>query len=403
MSRPHRETVEESVLAAVASAEDELIELCSRLVQIPAPMPPGDTTEIAQVVRDYLYDRGVVCETYEPQPGKCSVVAAIGGTDGAPTLVVNAHLDTFKPAEGSWSHGSPYSGAVENGRIYGAGASDMRAGVAAAAVLAGLLAPHSSQFQRRVVFTFVGDEEAGGKWGTDWLLENVPAVGSARAALIGDQCGIDVIGIAEKGVCFFKVMAEGASSHAAYGSEQSAIHRLLQALNILVSMATPPEDDAELVEQVTVNVGKVEGGVARNLVAASAEADVSIRVPIGRSTRELMTKALDEIHDLVPNVSVEIERISEPSQTPEGSPIVKAVRDASTRVLNKTSRPTTRLGASDARLFRERDIPTVVFGPAAQNMGALDEFVLIGELLAVAQVHTSVALDFLLGGENDPF
>lgn len=403
MSSLDRQGVESAVLEFMDSAQSELISLCSRLVQVPAPMPPGDTTAIARFVETYLVQYGVEVESFEPQPGKRSVVAYVGGPSGTPAIVVNAHLDTFEPAAGTWSHGDPYSGAIQGGRIYGAGASDMRAGVATAMMLARALAPHAEEVQRRVVFTFVGDEEAGGKWGTEWLLDNLPAVASARAALIGDQCGPNVIGNAEKGVCFLTLQATGVSAHAAYGDEQSAVHRLLDALSIFRDAATPLELGLDLADRVTVNVGRIHGGVARNLVAASASAEVSIRVPVGASTKALIEELVGAVSDRVQCVSIEVERCSEPSITPDQSAIVESVRRASTAVLGRASEPVTRVGASDARLFREREIDTVVFGPSALNMGAIDECVLIDDLIHVANVHSRVVLDFLLRGSDVGF
>lgn len=401
MTQVDRREVEAAVLNAVASAEAELVSLCSRLVQVPAPMPPGDTSEIADVVSAFLRERGIDCVTYEPKPGKRSVVATIGPSDIPPALVVNGHLDTFEPAAGAWRHSSPYSGAVEDGRIYGAGASDMRAGVAAGLLLASALAPHASHLDRRIVFAFVGDEEAGGAWGTEWLLDNVDEIGAARAALIGDQCGTDVIGNAEKGVCFFSVHTPGTSSHAAYGSGDSAVHKLLEALRVIRGCENAEESGEDIADRVTANIGRITGGVARNLVAADARAEVSIRVPTTVSTADLMARLREQITDAVPDAWLEIDRQSEPSSTPADRGIVMSAIRATEAALGAPSSLITRVGASDARLFREHGIPTVVYGPAARNMGAIDEYVDIDQLHTVAQVHTRIALNFLLGESDD--
>jgi acetylornithine deacetylase/succinyl-diaminopimelate desuccinylase-like protein len=221
-------------------------------------------------------------------------------------------------------------------------------------------------------------------------------------ALIGDQCGTDVIGVAEKGVCFFQVIAEGVSSHAAYGTDQSATHRLLDALDVIRSLERSTNEKS-LEDRVTVNVGRLQGGVARNLVAATAFADVSIRVPTDMSTKALMAHACRELAERVSNVRVEIERASEPSATSVDSPIVCVLRGATKKALGTPAVAITRLGASDARLFRERNIPTAVYGPSPQNMGAVDDHLLIEELVAVSRVHAQVVLDFLFGIDDDGF
>jgi succinyl-diaminopimelate desuccinylase len=352
---------------------------------------------IASFVREQLTGVGVTPDVFAPRRESPNLVAAIGAGGRGAHLVVNCHLDTFPPAEGRWSHGGPYSGVIEDGRLYGCGASDMRAGVGIALFLASLIKQYADDLPGRLTLTFVSDEESGGRWGSEWLLENVPAV-RGDACLVGDQCGTELVGVAEKGFCRVTVTTKGSSSHAAYGTDDSATHRLvrvLTAIRALEDTLAVGRAYEALADRVTVNIGTLSGGVAPNLVADTAAASVEIRMPSWLSARRLLT-ALEDAVSVTDNAcELQIQQVTEPSATPADSRIVQTTLAAVEAATGQAAQPFTRIGASDARLFRARNIPSVVYGPAANNMGSTDEYVTCSEILTTARVHAAVMLAYL--------
>ena len=199
---------------------------CARaLVRIPSENPPGDTTRIAAFVVRYLRERGIRPAVHEPRKGMPNVVASLGR--GAPNLVLSGHLDEFPAGEG-WSV-PPFSGRVRGGRILGRGAGDMRAGLAVALFVMGLVREAGLDPRGTLTLAFASDEETGGTWGTQWLLAHVKAV-HGDACLIGESSGTWSVGIGEKGVLWLRVRAEGVSGHAAYGLGDSAVAKVLTVL-----------------------------------------------------------------------------------------------------------------------------------------------------------------------------
>jgi len=413
------------LLAALDARQAELIDLCAQTVRIPSENPPGDTTDITRFVRGYLQDAGLYVNEYAPRPERPNLVAAIGPADARPHLVLNSHLDTF-PAGDGWD-GSPFSGAVRDGRLYGRGASDMRVGLATSLFLARLIVDLELRLPGRLTFSYSSDEESGGIWGTRWLLEHVPEL-HGDGCLIGDQCGTWAIGIGEKGGCWLRLRTSGRSSHAAYGTRDSATAWLVRALQVLQSLedlppATPAalrpvvereralvsaewgEQAPDILERVTVNVGTVRGGTSINLVADSAVAEVDVRLPPG-ITAETVLATLEQRFAAagVPSPEIEVIASFDPYFTPPEAAIVRATSANSARVRGEASLPVLRLGATDARFFRASGIPTVVFGPKAYNMGGPNEYVTLDDLAVVARVHAGVVVDFLYGeaGADDP-
>ena len=124
--------VEKSCLTArVESWSGTLVDLCRSPVRIDSIYPPGDTTAIVEVIEAVL-DAAAGIE-HRRVVGRAPAVNLVARTRGASPgrrLVLNDHLDTFPIGEARWSH-PPLGAALEDGRIYGRGACDMKAGVAA--------------------------------------------------------------------------------------------------------------------------------------------------------------------------------------------------------------------------------------------------------------------------------
>ncbi len=104
------------------------------LIAQPSENPPGNEAACARALSSFLLQEGVSCRLVEVVPGRPNLYATIGGP--GPTLVLCGHLDTVPAGEG-WTKG-PFAGTSTGGQIYGRGACDMKAGLAAmtAALLA---------------------------------------------------------------------------------------------------------------------------------------------------------------------------------------------------------------------------------------------------------------------------
>jgi succinyl-diaminopimelate desuccinylase len=404
--------------AEVEAQRAFLIETTRRLVAVASPNPPGDVTECAAVVTNLLKAiDGVRITCYETAPGIVNLVASIaGGAGPGRRLVFNGHLDTFPIGEGQWTV-PPLGGTLKDGRIYGRGVSDMKAGIAAALTALRILAGLREHWRGELVMTLAGDEENMGSLGSRWLLEHVSEA-KGDAMLCGDVGSPMVLRFGEKGLCWVEIEAEGRPAHGAHVHKgANAIDRLRRALDGLkrledlpvaapaavtsAIMAAKPiseelsgEGEAETLQRVTVNIGTMEGGISPNLVPARARAAADIRLPVGVSL-EAVEAALHRELDPCQGVTWRIIRAYPPSFTPPNHEIVSRTIAAATKVLGKAPVANMRVGASDARLYRMFGVPSVVFGCTPFNMGAPDEYILVDELVAVAKVHTLAAFDFL--------
>jgi acetylornithine deacetylase/succinyl-diaminopimelate desuccinylase-like protein len=131
----------------------------------------GEELRSVDLLAGYLTGAGDH-ETYEPQPGRTSLVARIEGTDpSAPSLLLMGHTDVVPVNEDGWTR-DPFSGEVVDGFVWGRGAVDMLNLTASQAVAFRRLADSGFRPRGTLIYLAVADEEALGTWGAHWLLDH---------------------------------------------------------------------------------------------------------------------------------------------------------------------------------------------------------------------------------------
>jgi succinyl-diaminopimelate desuccinylase len=117
-------------------------------------------------------------------------------------------------------------------------------------------------------------------------------------------------------------------------------------------------------------------------------------LPVGLNTSDVEALLRERLAAL-PGVRLRVVQKYEPRFTDPSHEIVQAVVQSAESILGRKPATNMRVGASDARLYRMFDVPSVVFGPTPYNMGGPDEHVQIDELIDIAKVHALAAFRFL--------
>jgi acetylornithine deacetylase/succinyl-diaminopimelate desuccinylase-like protein len=136
----------------------EILSWLTRLIAAPTAYPPGDTSQIARELHTALSEMGYKSQTHTFAPLLANVVAKMGS--GSPSLVFNVHLDTVGPGDLSRWTRSPFLATVQNGFVYGLGASNCKGSAAIQLWVAQQIAMRGGPARGQVVFTFVTDEES---------------------------------------------------------------------------------------------------------------------------------------------------------------------------------------------------------------------------------------------------
>jgi acetylornithine deacetylase/succinyl-diaminopimelate desuccinylase-like protein len=160
---------------AVVSLRDEVVDLLQQLIRLNTVNPPGNETQAAELLRDYLEPFGVECELYAREPERANLVARIRGRGEGPTLLLLSHTDTVLADPAEWSV-DPWSGELRDGQVWGRGALDMKDQVAANAVAIASLAREGFRPAGDLIFAATADEELGEgvDYGLSWLCREHP-------------------------------------------------------------------------------------------------------------------------------------------------------------------------------------------------------------------------------------
>jgi succinyl-diaminopimelate desuccinylase len=412
--------VKQELWAEIDRRRDELARLCAEGLKVPAENPPGDTRAIADHYTAVLQRAGLPVERFEPRPGHVSLVSTQPGREEGPRFVFNGHLDHF-PADDPalWSF-PPYGGRIEGGKILGRGVADMRGGLTASLFASLLLHERRLPLRGPLTLMMVADEEAGGAWGTGWLLDHRPEL-AGHACLIGEPESPDGVRIGEKGKCQFRLVAEGASRHGGLGTGDDVVVRigaaLQEARKIVELPDRPPAELLPVLETMahywrtehdrgrqwlyrhpSMTAGLIRGGIKVNVVPRRCEVEIDCRLPFGITPEDIRKDVEGRLAAAgLSDVRFEpMPPLFTASYTSPADPLARRVQANAAAATGREPRPTITFAATDARYFRPRGVPTVIFGPRPNNMAALDEFITIDDLVAVTKVHVGTAVDFLL-------
>ena len=145
---------------------------------------------------------------------------------------------------------------------------------------------------------------------------------------------------------------------------------------------------------MTVNPGLIRGGLKVNMVAADCDFEVDIRLPVGVTAPAILAE-VDKIIAGRPDVSYEQDIYDPPSWNAPDAEMAEIVRRNARALAGIDPTPVVSLGGTDARLWRYKDVPAIVYGPAPTGMGSVDEHVTVEEFFHVVRCHVLSAFDYM--------
>jgi acetylornithine deacetylase/succinyl-diaminopimelate desuccinylase-like protein len=392
--------------------DDEVVALTSELIRIDTTNTGelGTTVgerEAAEYVAGKLAEVGYdVTYVESGAPGRGNVFARLRGSDpGRGALLIHGHLDVVPADPAEWSV-HPFSGAVQDGYVWGRGAVDMKDMVAMMLTVARRFKRDNVVPPRDLIFAFVADEEAGGAYGSQWLVENRPDLFEGATEAIGEVGGFSVtlgpdtrayfIEIAEKGIAWMRLRVRGRAGHGSMLHDDNPVTKLAEAvarlgrhqfpLVITTSVRQFLDGITELTglqfdeEDLDGSVGKLgplarvvgatlrdtanptmlAAGYKANVIPSVAEATVDCRVLPGR--QEAFERELDEL--LGPDVEREWITHLPPVETTFDGELVDAMH-AALLAEDPGARPLPYVlsGGTDAKAFHTLGIRCFGYSP----------------------------------------
>ncbi|MEI6690550.1 MAG: M20/M25/M40 family metallo-hydrolase [bacterium] len=399
-------TINEAVEARFA----EQVKFLSQLVKAksvnsfdPIDSPENIAVEgnVAELIYKKLDEFGLQPKYRGTNKIRCNVVAEWGDRRARKTIMLNGHMDTAQVDETVIK--TPFSGKVRAGKLYGAGACDMKATLTAYIYAVNALKELGAEISGRVMMAFVVDEESGAssRFGTKFLLEDgyIP-----KACLIGEP-GTEYVRIGHRGLYRFKLVVFGEAVHTGIGAWErgekghNAVVDMARAIETLQGLEIPFKQSKTFPNRRPVFTfpTKMKGGISTSAVPSKAEAYGDVRLLPGNSDTQVKLLIVEKLYklgikydlqDLLFVPAVEIDPKEE---------VVVNLQQAINDVTGRT--PDTR-GAgpgNDAHWLVKRDIPTVCgYGPDGGGEHGENEWVDLESLKQVTKVYAKFILSMVI-------
>lgn len=391
--------IEQEIGAYVDAHAEEMVGFLQKVVQSRSLW--GDVPELAKL-GDMLAARldkyGVRVERPDSgTPGAPNVLGRVGDASSGRNLLFCGHYDVYPPSK-SWSF-EPFAGLIRDGKLYGAGSTDMKGGTTAMVVAACVLAELGQPKGGQVVVLPIPNHFEGGE-GTRRALD---AGLTAEAGIVCEPTDLDICA-AQRGILYMTVTIKGKGAHTtAAHLGNNAIEKLIPIINALKSPAfVKPDRDAYGPEKI-VNIAMVSGGLRHCLIPEECVLTVDVRFSPSTTAQAV----IGEVRDILAALAKDDPQFSatvEPEETCVRNPrspmewVVHPIRDAVSAAhaafSGKPPIASCHPAWPDTPVLGERGIPSITYGPGSKHCYWDEEFVSIDEYLQAIKVYAATAVNW---------
>jgi len=421
----------------------EAVQLLQELIRIDTTNPPGNERAAAMHLQKMLESDGIETRVLDVAPGRANLYARIKGDGSRRPLILLSHLDVVMAEPQRWTV-PPFSGELRDGFIYGRGATDMKGTATVQATVMRLLKRLKVPLKRDLILLAVADEEAGGT-GATAMIEKYPELIAGAEFLLNEgdvvyvkngkveQYGVDVM---EKAALWLRVIAKGPTGHGSIPLPNSAVDRLLAALQRLRRWETPIQvspavaegyrmraqqqtdpvlrsayanlqnalknpalrkrllSDSTLNAEVrnTFTITGLQGSDKVNVIPGTAWAQIDARLLPGETPAGFIATLRRVLAD--PTLEIEVFEQSTPTGSSADTALMQAIRKvAARRDPGVPVVPTMLTSSTDSAKFRSAGITAYGFEPFKLDDGELDRS--HGDDERVSVENLNFALQFL--------
>lgn len=326
---------------------------------------------------------------------KANLFATIGPAETDGGVILSGHTDVV-PVEGQEWSSDPFAATERDGRIYGRGTADMKGFIACAMALAPRFT--EARLRRPLHLAFTYDEEVG-CLGAQVMLEDLALSGrKPSACIVGEPTGLRIIE-GHKGCCEYVTSFTGLEGHASQpdrgvNAVEYAVRYVARLLELGEALKPRAPDGSRFDPPwSTIQVGRMAGGVARNIIAGGCVVDWELR-PVnagdlafakGEITAFVESELLPRMRAVSPDATIVTEVIGEIAGL---EPMTPSEAEALVRTLTGDRGPASCVSfGTEAGLFQQQGISTVICGPGSiEQAHKPDEFIEIAQLDACLEM-----------------
>jgi acetylornithine deacetylase/succinyl-diaminopimelate desuccinylase-like protein len=431
----------------------EATDLLSKYIQINTTNPPGNEIEAARMLKEKFLTDGIPATTWEPQHGRGIVAARLRGIGKhTKSIILLSHMDVVPANPKEWEV-PPFSGTVKDGKIWGRGSIDDK-GPGVIELMAMLAIKRAGiLLNRDVLFVATGDEEAGGRGGAGWFVDHEATVFSDAGYLLNEGGGIRalsdnkrkayVVSVTEKTPLWIRLTASGPAGHASDPPAETAVTRLVRALDKLSEYNTPirvigpvqdyyhtmaeldhgpkqlldlsaalkspaylktflddPAQNAHVRDTITPTV--LSASDKTNVISQTAFAEIDCRLLPGSDPKAV----IDDIKKVIGDDTIKLDVILNfpPISSPSRSPLMSAIETLARNRDQAAVVPSMVIGFTDSHYFRQKKIvsygfiPVEVLPAEAKSVHGINERIGVKEL--ADGIQRMVQLLEIFGGQG---
>ncbi len=364
--------------------KDDVVPILQKLINFKTVNPPGHTIEAINYITTLLREVGIEVKIQNYEDNKANIIARYGQPKN--NLILTGHIDVVPEGNQSkWVH-PPFSAKEEEGKIYGRGATDMKGAIACFVAILKKLKEKNITLTHTIKLLVTSDEEVGMGGAKASMKQNV--MDNTDFVVIGEPTELS-LATAEKGVYWVQVKVNGKSAH---GSKP---HLGINAIEGAVKLITEikkvvPKEKHELLDYSTLNIGKIDGGTAPNVVPEYCEFTCDFRLVPGVQPKKLKKEIEVIIDDFNRKEKAKAE--------------IVLLHDTPALELNEEHRFYTNLkqkikekdelkiigvpyGTDGAILIPKYNTPFIIFGPGRlDKLHVTDEYVEVDELIEYSNI-----------------
>lgn len=389
------------ISAFLQSFEADLLDFTRKLIRINTVNPPGQEDPVIWTVGE-LFDRFNIPYTVFPHgDGRSSILGTLRGSGGKPGLLIAGHADTVPIGEAKWRH-PPFGAEIEEGKIFGRGASDMKSGVAAMVFAAAALTALNIPIRGDLLVAITAGEETDSLGAKEVV--NSPWIREASYGLIAEPTDLNIL-VAEKGALWVKLEAFGITAHG------SMPDKGVNAVELLAELTdwwkgqwgdrwTPLEH--ELLGRATISLNRFEGGKAPNVVPDHAEAVIDMRTLPGQDhgkILETLRGKMELLQEKHPGLRMSLQVLNDrpPLDLPRDHPLAVSLREKVAEIAGFDPAFAGATFYTDASVFGPvTGMPLIICGPGNMaTMHKADEYVEIQKLKHAAEIYACWAIEWL--------
>lgn len=378
----------------------EAIAFLQKLVQSDSQNPPGNEIQVARIIKEKLDELGFVTEIQEVEPERFNVIGLLEG-ESDEQLLFNGHMDTVKTGDPKLWEKLPLGGQIEDGKLYGRGACDMKSGLTAMIFALEALTKSGIAPKKSILFTAVIDEEVFFK-GTQALIDAGKLKNCTRA-YISEPTSV-CIATSLQGAAEFTARTYGKASHC--GMAENGINAIIPMAEFATALNTLNDELKEkggilgFPVNPSLNVGAIKGGVDVLLVPDYCEMSFDRQVLPG----ENMQKAIKEIREIFHKVCSKYETRNEITcnqyfnywKVDKEHPVAQTAIRCHEMVTGRKPEDTLFRAYAEVEMIAQQGIPGVIYGPGSiLQAHRPDEYVLLDEFITAMKTYTLIGYDFI--------